>query len=375
MYIFIYLFKLNLKIVYFFLKLIPVNSKKIVLMSRQTNTKSIDYILIEEDIKKRYPDYKLVILTKKLKKDFKSLINYYFHIYRQMYSLATSRVCLVDTYIIPVSILNHKKHLIIIQLCHGVGNIKKFGYQTLKKESGKNETVSKIMKMHCNYDYLISTSVETSKYYEEAFHMSSHQMLNFRPPKIDYILNINKKYNEVISKYPDIKDKPVILYVSTFRTYEDDYLEKFIASAPLDEYNVIIHIHPVAYRMHPNIDEIIKDDRIYRCKDIQTVDLLSVADYVVTDYSSFVFESAILEKPTYLFVPDYDKYTSKNGLNIDIFKELPKYVFKNSKDLFDSIKNKKYSKTTIRKFKEKYIENTNGDSTRRLVDFMISKTK
>lgn len=375
MYIFIYLFKLNLKIVYFFLKLIPVNSKKIVLMSRQTNTKSIDYILIEENIKKRYPDYKLVILTKKLKKDFKSLINYYFHIYRQMYSLATSRVCLVDTYIIPVSILNHKKHLIIIQLCHGVGNIKKFGFQTLKKESGKNETVSKIMKMHCNYDYLISTSVETSKYYEEAFHMSSHQMLNFGPPKIDYILNINKKYNEVISKYPDIKDKPVILYVSTFRTYEDDYLEKFIASAPLDEYNVIIHIHPVAYRMHPNIDEIIKDDRIYRCKDIQTVDLLSVADYVVTDYSSFVFESAILEKPTYLFVPDYDKYTSKNGLNIDIFKELPKYVFKNSKDLFDSIKNKKYSKTTIRKFKEKYIENTNGDSTRRLVDFMISKTK
>ncbi len=375
MYIFIYLFKLNLKIVYFFLKLIPVNSKKIVLMSRQTNTKSIDYILIEENIKKRYPDYKLVILTKKLKKDFKSLINYYFHIYRQMYSLATSRVCLVDTYIIPVSILNHKKHLIIIQLCHGVGNIKKFGYQTLKKESGKNETVSKIMKMHCNYDYLISTSVETSKYYEEAFHMSSHQMLNFGPPKIDYILNINKKYNEVISKYPDIKDKPVILYVSTFRTYEDDYLEKFIASAPLDEYNVIIHIHPVAYRMHPNIDEIIKDDRIYRCKDIQTVYLLSVADYVVTDYSSFVFESAILEKPTYLFVPDYDKYTSKNGLNIDIFKELPKYVFKNSKDLFDSIKNKKYSKTTIRKFKEKYIENTNGDSTRRLVDFMISKTK
>ena len=92
MYIFIYLFKLNLKIVYFFLKLIPVNSKKIVLMSRQTNTKSIDYILIEEDIKKRYPDYKLVILTKKLKKDFKSLINYYFHIYRQLYSLATSRV-------------------------------------------------------------------------------------------------------------------------------------------------------------------------------------------------------------------------------------------------------------------------------------------
>lgn len=375
MYILMYLFKLNLKIVYFFLKLTPANSKKIVLMSRQTDSKSIDYKLIEEDIKKRYPEYKVVILTKKLKKDVKSLIRYYFHIYRQMYNLATSRVCLVDTYIIPVSVLTHKRHLIIIQLCHGIGNIKKFGYQTLKKESGKNETVSKIMKMHCNYDYLISTSEATSKYYAEAFNMSSHQMLNFGPPKIDYVLNIKSKEKYVIDKYPNIKDKPVILYVSTFRTYEDDYLKEFVENAPLDDYNVIIHIHPVAYRLHPNIDKVIKDKRIYRCKDIQTVDLLSVADYVVTDYSSFVFESAILEKPTYLYVSDYEKYVSKNGLNIDIFKELPKYVFKNSKDLFDSIKNKKYSKTVIRKFKEKYIENTSGDSTRRLVDFMISKTK
>ena len=56
-----------------------------------------------------------------------------------MYYLATSKVCLIDTYIIPVSILNHKKELTIIQLCHGIGNIKKFGYQTLKNESGKNE--------------------------------------------------------------------------------------------------------------------------------------------------------------------------------------------------------------------------------------------
>lgn len=373
--ILIHLFKLNLKIVYFFLKLLPTNNKKVLLMSRQTDEKSLDFTMIEEDINKRYPKYKVIILTKKIHNGLKSKILYYFHIYKQMYHLATSKVCLVDTYIIPVSILNHKRSLTIIQLCHGIGNLKKFGYQTLQKESGKDEKLSRTMEMHRNYDYLVSTSEATSKFYAEAFNMKKSQMLNFGPPKIDYVLKINQKEKEVLKKYPHLKDKPVVLYVSTFRTYEDDYLEKFVESAPLDKYNIIIHIHPVAYTLHPDIDKFITDKRIYRCKDIPTVELLSIADYVITDYSSFVFESAILEKPTYLYVSDYDKYTEKNGLNVDIFKELPKYVFKDAKDLFESIDNKKYNKTVIRNFKNKYIENTTGNSTQKLVDFMIKGKK
>lgn len=366
------LFKLNLKVVYFFLKLLPTNNKKILLMSRQTEEKSIDYALIEEDMHQRYPDYKLVILTKKLNKNLKSAAIYYFHLYKQMYHLATSKVCLVDTYIIPVSILKHKKDLVIIQLCHGIGNLKKFGYQTLKKESGKNEKISKLMGMHHNYDYLVSTSLATSEFYAEAFNMSTDKMLNFGPPKIDYILNIKQKKKEILKKYPELKKKPIILYVSTFRTYEDDYLEEFIKNAPTDKYNIIIHIHPVTYTHHPDIDKNV-DNRFFRCKDIPTVELLSIADYAITDYSSFVFEAAILDIPTFLYVSDYDRYIEKNGLNIDIFKELPGCVYKDIKALFKKLESGKYDKKILRKFKNKYVENTSGDSTKKLVDFMITK--
>lgn len=362
-------FKWHLKIVYFFLKFLKTNDYKILLLSRQYNTKSLDFKLIEEDIRLRYPDYKVVVLAKKLNK--KHIINYYFHIYKQMFHLATSKVCIVDTYIIPVSILKHKKSLTIIQMCHGIGNIKKFGYQTLEKESGKNAKVSKLMNMHKNYDYLISTSKETSKFYAEAFNMDIKKMLNFGTPRIDYLLALDERKDNILKKYPHIKDKPVILYVATFRTYKDNYLKKFVESAPLDKYNIIIHIHPVQYKYVPDIDKEITDDRIYRFKDIPTMDLLSIADYVITDYSSFVFESAILEKPTYLYVNDYDKYIEKNGLNIDIFKELPGYVFKDASKLFNCIEKEKYNKKTIKKFKEKYIEVSDGTSTKKIVDFTI----
>ena len=380
--IFTWFFKAHLRVVYFFLKLFKTNNNKILLLSRQSNKPSIDFELIKEDIQKRYPNVKLVILTKMFeKKDsalgyFKSFIpalSYYFHIYKQMYHLATSKVCLIDTYIIPVSILKHKKSLTIIQLCHGIGNIKKFGYQTLDNESGNNHKLSDLMLMHNNYDYLISTSDETSKFYAEAFNMPVEKCIPIGNPKIDYILDIPKKKKTVLKKYPHLKDKPVILYVSTFRKYEDDYLEEFIKNADFDKYNIIMHIHPVTYKFHPDIDKYLTDDRIYRCKDFNTQDLLSVADIAITDYSSFVFESAILEIPTYLFVPDYEKYTSKNGLNVDIFKELPNVVFKDAKEMFKHINKDKYDMTVIRNFKNKYVSNCDGDATKKLVDFMIKQ--
>lgn len=372
--ILIKLFKLHLRIIYFFIKLFTiVDDKKILFLSRQNDEDSVDFDLMKKDIKKRYPDYYVISLNKRLFK--RNAITYYFHMYKQMYHLATSKVCLADTYIIPLSILKHKKELVTIELCHGIGNLKKFGYQTLKNESGKGEKLSKLMQMHEGYDYLISTSEETSKFYSEAFNMPIEKIVNIGNPKIDYILNIKNKKKDILKKYPHLKDKPVILYVSTFRTYEDNYLEKFVENADLNKYNVIMHIHPVAYKYHPNIDECIKDDRIYRCKDFQTVELLSVADACITDYSSFIFEGCILEKPTYLYISDYDKYIEKNGLNVDIKKEFKKYAFKNAKDLFNKIDLKNYDYSVVKNFKNKYVKNCDGNATKLLVDFIIDKTK
>lgn len=371
--ILISLFKFHLRVIYFFLKFLKTNDSKILLLSRQSNTKSIDFDLIEKDIHKRYSDKKVVILTKTLDKE--KILSYYFHIYKQMYHLATAKVCLLDTYIIPVSILKHKKSLVIIQLCHGIGNIKKFGRQTLKNESGKSEKLSNLMNMHGNYDYLISTSNETSKFYAEAFGMPIEKIVPIGNPKIDYILDTSKNKKKILKKYPELNDKPVILYVPTFRTYNDDYLRKFIKAVDLDKYNVILNIHPVTYKYHPNIEKYVDDERIYRCKEFTTQELLSVADIAITDYSSFVFEGAILEIPTYLFVPDYDKYTSKNGLNVDIFKELPGCVYKDAKMLFKKIDKNNYNIEVIKNFKDKYVSNCNGNATKMLVDFMIEKSK
>ena len=108
------LFKFNLKFVYFFLKLFPVNNKKIILLSRQSNEPSVDFEYIRREFLKRDSNFKIICLTKRIDKGIKGLVGYYLHLYKQMYHLATSNICIIDTYIIPVSVLKHKKELRLV---------------------------------------------------------------------------------------------------------------------------------------------------------------------------------------------------------------------------------------------------------------------
>ena len=51
-----------LSIIYGLLKKLPIQ-KKIVYISRQMDKPSVDFLLIKNDMEKRYPDYKSVILS------------------------------------------------------------------------------------------------------------------------------------------------------------------------------------------------------------------------------------------------------------------------------------------------------------------------
>lgn len=67
---------------------------------------------------------------------------------KSMYYLASAKVCVVDAYIPTVSILKHKKRLVIIQMWHSIGKIKQSGYQTLGKEGGRDKTKAQLLDMH-----------------------------------------------------------------------------------------------------------------------------------------------------------------------------------------------------------------------------------
>ena len=153
--------KFLLKFIYFIFKLFP-SQNKIVFLSRQSDTMSIDYSKIIERLIELSPDIKIVTLLKRQEKDTENFIASGFenaiYLLKQMWALARARVAVVDGYCIPVSILKHNRTLTIIQIWHAIGAFKKFGLQTLPLMTEKENRVAKALKMHDGYSYVIAPS-------------------------------------------------------------------------------------------------------------------------------------------------------------------------------------------------------------------------
>ena len=374
------IFKYHLRFIYFFIKFFSLRKKRILLLSRQKNTMPLNYLLLTKELDKKNIKYiyfckkvpsSINVLIRnenkknKIFKQFISIINYYFSIYRQMCYCATSKIIIVDGYNVTVSLLYHKKGTKIIQLWHAHGAIKKFGYQTIGKTNGLNPVVAKILCMHKNYDYVISGSKAMNVFFAEAFKIDINKIIDIGTPIVDYMKkkNINIE-NKLYKKYPQLKEKKNIIYAPTFRNDGSNNINKIIEKFDFNNYNLI----PI---LHPKYNNIIKNDKVVNIdKDLfNTYDIIKIADYVITDYSALIIDSAIMNKKVLLYVYDYNKYKKENGLNLNLFAFFKNNISEDFSNLMDIIKNNKYDDDIYNKFKIKYINNY-SNCTKSLVNLI-----
>lgn len=339
----------------------------------QSNTKSLDFELLSKEIENQDKTIKQVFLCKKMKSSLSNSKEYILYIlnlisffFKAMYYLATSKLCVTESYCVPISILKHKKKLKIIQIWHASGAVKKFGYQSLDTAEGKSSKIAKLMCMHKNYDYAIAPSEVTRKIFAEAFNMPEEKILKYGLPRLEYISN--KKYDksqEIYKDYPELKNKKIILYVPTFRKGKTANLSEII-NYNLDEekYKIIISLHPLEKDVVPDKYRI---DSKY-----SSYDLIKIADYIVTDYSILSIEASILNKPIFLYLYDFEEYKKNRGVNIKIEKELKTFTTFNFSDIMRKIDEKNYNIEEIKAYKNKYIEISTEDTIEKLSKFIVN---
>ncbi len=346
---------LILKISYLPFKLLKVQNK-VVYISRQFNHPTLDFKLLKEAIEKLDHNIKQVILTKRIEKGLWNSILYIFHMVKQMYHVATAKVVIVDTYCIVVSTLKHKKETKIIQMWHALGAIKKFGYQTIGKNTGAEKEIADIMCMHKNYDYVLCPSETSKPYYCEAFNVKESQIKYIGMPRIDYILQ-QKNTDKIYEEYPQLKEKINVLYVPTFRKGKKIKIQKIIERFDTKKYNLIIKLHPLDHKEYKcqTRDGIIFEDKFI------SYDLLQIADKVITDYSSLAIEASLLNKPIYYYNYDIEEYTKDPGLNFNFEQEeIGKYMAKTPEKLLKLLE-EQYDMRILENFKNRYISvNTNN---------------
>lgn len=363
--------KIILNITYIPFKLLKTRNQ-ITLISRLSNNKTTDFDLLEKELKKQFPDYKIVVLCKTMD----NKIAYIFHMIKQMYHISRARIVILDSYCILVSMLKHKKNLKVVQIWHALGLMKKAGYAILDKEEGRNKKIAIASNMHKNYNYILTSSKNCIKSISEVFNCDESKVYSVPLPRIDLIKNtkyLEEIKNKILEKYKTLNTKTNILYAPTFRKDEtmlQEKLNQLCSAIDYKKYNLIVKLHPLSKIQITN-DNVIND------KDFSTTDMMTVSEYIISDYSSIIYEAGIMNKKLIFYSFDLDSYSVNRSFFIDYNKELPGPIIKDAKNIINFINNEDYSNYNNDLIK-KYVDCNIDNYTKNMVKFIrqiLSKEK
>ncbi len=361
----IYIMRLGLGLIYAILKLMPTRPNKVLFLSRQSNVPTLDFEMTQDELRTEDPNIEIVTICHRLEGEGSGALAFAKSTLRSMYHLATSSVCVLDAYWPAVSILHHKKSLTVIQMWHALGKIKQSGYQTLGKASGRGEEIARLMKMHEGYDYIIAGGSAWNPFYCKSFSTTEDKLVNCGLPRTDYLLQTEAKNKEkVLCAYPAFREKKVVLYAPTFRkNIEQRWQGLAEITGEKSDFVLVIKGHP---NQRIELGELPDRQGIYTCPEFTSGEMLAACDFLITDYSAIAIEGAVLDKPTYYFVYDYEEYRQKNGMNIDLFETMPGCVFRDAKELIAKLAAGEYNDDALQNYRRRYLPENLGTSTKQI---------
>ncbi len=366
----------GLKGIYAVMKLSP-QEKKVVILSRESDTPSLDICMLRDKIEELHPDYEVVVLCKLFKaSDSKSKkLAYGFHILRQMRELATARIAVLDTYCIPASLLKHRENLLVVQMWHSIGTMKKFGYSILDKPEGSSSKTAKLMHMHEGYDYIFAAGEGYREHLAQGFNYPLEKIIVMPLPRVEALKDkarAEATRRRIYDKYPELNsEKKNIVYVPTFRKGEDaatlSAIRDLCNSVDYDKYNLVIKAHPLTELSG------LDDSRAIIDKDFSSFDMLFASDIVIGDYSCIMYEAAILGKPLYFYDYDYDEYMSTRDIYMDYMAEVPGPVCYDAASLMAAIEKPSYDYAKLDSFLRKYVKVDSNHETQDMVEFLFDQ--
>ena len=141
-------------------------------------------------------------------------------------------------------------------------------------------------------------------------------------------------------------------------------MSDFFKNFNYDKYNLYV-------KLHPEYQDDTIDKRINVINKYTGEQIISVADYVITDYSNIMFEAGLCGKKVFLYIPDIDEYKKNPGLNVDVSKDF-KYVSSDAKEVVKML-DEDYDMDLLKAFCNKYVGNFDGKCVERIRDFILKK--
>lgn len=365
-------------LIMYVVRIFPIDNKKIVISSFNGRGYGDNPKYVCEALD--YKNKKLIWLVKEYDHSIPNhILQIKYESIKALYHLGTAKVW-IDNSRKEIYVRKRKKQ-IYIQMWHGSIALKKIEKDAIDILSDKY--VKRAINDSKMIDLMISNSNFSDKLFSKSFWYSG-EILKSGSPRIDSFFNnkdeiIKEKFCE---RYKINKEYSFIIYAPTFRdslslecykfdqeqlikTFEKKYKKKFC----------------LLLKLHPNLKGALKFENSNALNIIDVCDypdiyeLMKISDYLITDYSSLMFEFPINgNKPVFIFASDLEKYNREFYFDLN---QLPFSLATNSNELIHNIKefDEKSYYNRIECFYEQLELFEDGRASQRIVDYIEKSLK
>lgn len=362
-------------------RLLPVK-RRVVLATGNIPAIRGNLAVIQAEIARRDPSIRVVTLIHAPKGGVRGRLIGILRGLEAGYHLATAALFVVDSHYLPIYVIKRRPGTTIVQVWHACGAIKKIGYSVLDKPFGADETLVDMVRLHANYDICLAGSQAAVVQYMDAFRQPAELFLtSLGIPRTDVLVNeaadgalagaIRKRYG-----IPD--GRRVILYAPTFRgtsmtraRHPEDLDLELMARTLGDDHVLLLRLHP-AVRSQQRIDPALAGFVIDVSDYPEMNELMLVSDVVVTDYSSVIFEFALLGRPMAFFAPDTEDYGDERGFYFDYRAGVPGPVFETTDGLAAYLRAGEFDLEKVLAFARTWFDVADGHASERFMDRIVA---
>ena len=336
-----------------------VDPKKVIFADAHSNGLTDNMIPVARALKKR--GYNVKVMCRDIGRmkpiDAMSFMRQF------MKEYATSGMIFISSYFLPVSSCEKRPETKVIQLWHSGGLLKKMGYDTTDDipEYYKGDVTK-------NYDLVTVSAPVCEPVWEQALQLEPGTAKSTGIARTDTLMD--KRWQErcrekFFADHNEALGRKVVLYAPSFSGNAADPectaistgQDKVLYELGDDWYTMVLP-HPL---MRTGKDS------------INSMELLPVADLLITDYSSIVFDYAVYRKPFVLYCPDIEQFREERGFYKDP-ESFPCRLITEPEKLKECILNDDYEidPETYEDFWNEYMGSCDGHSADRIVKAAVS---
>ncbi|MCW0952958.1 CDP-glycerol glycerophosphotransferase family protein [Weissella ceti] len=230
------------------------------------------------------------------------------------------------------------------------------------------------------WDYLLAYSPYTESIFRSAFMYQDKPVIQAGLPRNQRLIDATTDEKaELRGRYNIPQDKKVILYAPTYRDDASDdgtncSLEvnfKLWRELLGDEYYVVFKPHYFIKQVDTDISHM--TDFVQEIDaGAEINDLYIMSDVLITDYSSVFFDYALLGRPIYFYMYDFDKYKNQlRGFYLDVKHDLPNKIHTSEIEMLEAVKANDFDTQVLAEFNEKFNPWQRKDTIKRILNELI----